>query len=143
MAVTQDGFPVRSWVLPGNTVDVSTIAQVKRDRGLIERAWRTLKATFELMPVRHYAPRRIRAHVHLAQLALTLTRLVEVRSGLTWPEAQMVLDRVGAARLDLDLLGITRIPATTRQLLEKLQVPPMPRLMPFSGVRKVEREPKS
>jgi hypothetical protein len=31
MAVTREGFPVRHWVFPGNTVDVTTVAQVKRD----------------------------------------------------------------------------------------------------------------
>jgi len=31
MAVTRDGLPVRSWVFPGNTVDVKTIAQVKSE----------------------------------------------------------------------------------------------------------------
>lgn len=31
LAVTRDGFPVRHWVFPGNTVDVSTVAQVKAD----------------------------------------------------------------------------------------------------------------
>lgn len=31
LAVTREGIPVRSWVLPGNTADVSTIAQVKAD----------------------------------------------------------------------------------------------------------------
>jgi transposase len=31
MAVTRDGFPVRSWVFPGNTTDVTTIAQIKKD----------------------------------------------------------------------------------------------------------------
>jgi hypothetical protein len=31
LAVTRDGFPVRHWVFPGNTVDVTTIAQVKAD----------------------------------------------------------------------------------------------------------------
>jgi len=30
-AVTRDGIPVRCWVWPGNTVDVSMISQVKRD----------------------------------------------------------------------------------------------------------------
>ena len=37
MAVTREGVPVSSWVLPGNTVDVTTIARVKadlRDRNL-------------------------------------------------------------------------------------------------------------
>jgi len=31
LAVTRDGLPVRSWVLPGNTADVTTIEQVKAD----------------------------------------------------------------------------------------------------------------
>jgi Transposase DDE domain len=31
LAVTRDGFPVRHWVFPGNTVDVSTVERVKRD----------------------------------------------------------------------------------------------------------------
>src|SRR5271166_5493593 len=31
MAVTRDGMPVRSWVLPGNTADVATVARIKKD----------------------------------------------------------------------------------------------------------------
>lgn len=31
LAVTRDGFPVRHWVFPGNTVDVTTVAQVKQE----------------------------------------------------------------------------------------------------------------
>jgi hypothetical protein len=31
LAVTRDGFPVRHWVFPGNTVDVTTVQQVKAD----------------------------------------------------------------------------------------------------------------
>jgi transposase len=31
LAVTRDGLPVKSWVFPGNTADVSTVEQVKRD----------------------------------------------------------------------------------------------------------------
>jgi Transposase DDE domain len=36
LAVTRDGMPVRSWVLPGDTADVATVARVKDDL----RAWR-------------------------------------------------------------------------------------------------------
>ena len=36
MAVTRDGLPVRSWVFPGNTGDVTTIEKVKADL----RGWR-------------------------------------------------------------------------------------------------------
>jgi hypothetical protein len=31
LAVTRDGFPVRHWVFPGNTVDVTTVSRVKED----------------------------------------------------------------------------------------------------------------
>jgi len=31
LAVTRDGFPVRHWIFPGNTVDVTTVEQVKRE----------------------------------------------------------------------------------------------------------------
>ena len=31
LAVTRDGLPVRSWVFPGNTVDATTVATIKKD----------------------------------------------------------------------------------------------------------------
>jgi transposase len=31
LAVTRDGFPVRCWIFPGNTVDVTTVKKVKQD----------------------------------------------------------------------------------------------------------------
>jgi len=34
MAVTRDGIPVKTWVFPGNTADVSTIERVKKDPSL-------------------------------------------------------------------------------------------------------------
>jgi len=33
LAVTKEGFPVRSWVFPGNTTDVKTVQKVKQDLG--------------------------------------------------------------------------------------------------------------
>lgn len=42
MAVTRDGMPVRSWVLPGDTADVSTVARIKDDL----RAWRLGRCVF-------------------------------------------------------------------------------------------------
>lgn len=36
LAVTREGLPVRSWVFPGNTVDVSTVRQIREDL----RSWR-------------------------------------------------------------------------------------------------------
>jgi hypothetical protein len=42
LAVTRDGMPVRSWVLPGDTADVTTVARIKDDL----RNWRLGRCLF-------------------------------------------------------------------------------------------------
>jgi transposase len=42
LALTRDGLPVRSWVFAGNTVDATTVAQVKADL----RGWKLGRAIF-------------------------------------------------------------------------------------------------
>jgi transposase len=42
LAVTRDGYPVRSWVFPGNTTDVTTLEDVKNDL----RGWRLNRCIF-------------------------------------------------------------------------------------------------
>ncbi len=42
LAVTRDGFPVRHWVFPGNTVDVTTVSRVKADL----RGWKLGRCLF-------------------------------------------------------------------------------------------------
>jgi transposase len=42
MAVTRDGYPVKSWVFPGNRTDVSTLQEVKEQL----RGWRLNRCIF-------------------------------------------------------------------------------------------------
>jgi hypothetical protein len=42
LAVTREGLPVRSWVFPGNTTDVSTVERIKDDL----RGWKLGRALF-------------------------------------------------------------------------------------------------
>ena len=42
LVATRDGFPVRHWVFPGNTVDVTTVAKVKEDL----RGWQLTRCLF-------------------------------------------------------------------------------------------------
>lgn len=42
LAVTRDGFPIRHWIFPGNTVDVSTVHRVKREL----KGWRLNRCVF-------------------------------------------------------------------------------------------------
>ena len=42
LAVTREGIPVRHWVFPGNTVDVTTVQQIRTDL----RGWRMTRCVF-------------------------------------------------------------------------------------------------
>lgn len=42
LAVTRDGFPIRHWLFPGNTVDVTTVERVKADL----RGWNLSRCVF-------------------------------------------------------------------------------------------------
>ena len=42
LAVTRDGFPVRHWVFPGNTVDVTTVKNIKADL----KGWQLSRCVF-------------------------------------------------------------------------------------------------
>lgn len=42
LAVTRDGLPIKHWVFPGNTVDVTTVEQVKREL----RGWKLGRCVF-------------------------------------------------------------------------------------------------
>lgn len=42
LAMTRDGFPIKHWVFPGNTVDVTTVEQVKADL----KGWRLTRCVF-------------------------------------------------------------------------------------------------
>ena len=60
----------------------------------MERAWRDLKSELDWRPMFHRKADRIRAHVLLCWLALLLVRVVEVRTGQTWPRVRQELDRL-------------------------------------------------
>jgi hypothetical protein len=44
LAVTRDGLPARSWVLPGNTSDVETVKRVRED----PRGWKLGRALYNV-----------------------------------------------------------------------------------------------
>jgi hypothetical protein len=60
----------------------------------VEDAFRTLKHTLELRPVYHRKEERIRAHVLLCWLALLLVRVIELRTGRTWPTVRHALQQM-------------------------------------------------
>jgi hypothetical protein len=74
LAVTRDGFPVKSWVFPGNTADVTTI---------------------EIRPVFHRSPHRIREElrsIKIGQLFGPKGTVYQVTPGT--PEARNMLKKL-------------------------------------------------
>jgi transposase len=77
LALTRDGLPVRSWVFPGNTVDATTVAQVKEEL----RGWKLGRAIFvgdagmDSAPNRHELAKGVGHYI----LAMPIGKLKEVQ----------------------------------------------------------------
>jgi hypothetical protein len=65
----------------------------------VERAFRTLKSTFDIRPVHHQRPRRIEAHVLLCWLGLLLVRVAETETGRTWRAVREDMEDMALVRL--------------------------------------------
>jgi len=76
-------------VLTTNTeLKAEEIALAYRELWKVERVFRELKSYFEIQPIYHYVPRRIKAHIFLCFLALLLEwelskRLKEIDPGIS------------------------------------------------------------
>ncbi|MBF0458291.1 MAG: transposase [Nitrospirae bacterium] len=60
----------------------------------VERAFRTLKPTWELRPMYHRKDDRISSHILLCFLSLLLIRGAERESGMTWASIRDVMNRL-------------------------------------------------
>lgn len=105
LAVTCDGLPVRldgKFVVHSNddTLSATDMApgyykQLQR----VELALRQLKSGLKLLPVYHWAPHRIHAHVALTLLALLLERMAEIACADTWSNIRDDLSQIKLAQL--------------------------------------------
>ena len=96
-----------------------------------ERAFHTLKGTLDLRPVYHRKEDRIRSHVLICFLALTIVRVCERRTDQTWPTIRDQLWHIQLGRFrstDGDFEQRTELTAEQRALLANLGVPEPPRL---------------
>jgi hypothetical protein len=92
----------------------------------VERGWRDMKQIIDLRPVYHRLEERIRAHVVLCWLALLLIRIIETRSGTTWPRARRELQRLHVGTFTGPtgtFQQVTSLTKPQRDLLAKLGIP--------------------
>src|SRR5205823_11521010 len=96
-----------------------------------ERSFRDLKGILRLRPVYHRLEDRIRAHILICWLALLLIRLCERQANDTWRNTRRELERLhlvtlaGAAG---HVQQTTRLTPAQRDILDRLEVEPPPRL---------------
>jgi transposase len=96
-----------------------------------ERSFRDLKGILRLRPVYHRLEERIRAHILICWLALLLIRICERQATDTWRNLRRELERLhlvtlaGAAG---QVQQTTRLTPEQRDILQRLQIQPPPRL---------------
>ncbi|HEX7547636.1 MAG TPA: IS1634 family transposase, partial [Candidatus Methylomirabilis sp.] len=101
----------------------------------VEESWRELKSGIRLRPVYHWVAHRIHAHVRLSVLSLLLERVAEHLGQDTWRNLRDQLDRVKVAAFRTPhgrLVQTSELTPDTRNLLNRLQIPPPPTILEAS-----------
>jgi transposase len=83
------------WVLETNddTINLEDAALGYKGLMIIERCFRSLKRSqIKMMPMYHWATRRIESHVKICVLALLIERIAELECSKPWHQIKWVLD---------------------------------------------------
>ncbi|MEA1867291.1 MAG: IS1634 family transposase [Thermodesulfobacteriota bacterium] len=118
------------WVLETNddTISLEDAARGYKGLMIIERCFRSLKRTqIKMMPMYHWASRRIEAHVKICVLALMIERIAELRCGKPWHQIRRALDELQVTEffnLNNRVLMRNELPSKTRNIFKLLKITP-------------------
>ena len=118
------------WVIETNddTISLEDAACGYKGLMVIERCFRSLKRTqIKMMPMYHWASRRIEAHVKICVLALLIERIAELQCGKPWHQIRRALERLQVTEFfDLNhrVLMRNEIAADTHKMLKLLKITP-------------------
>jgi hypothetical protein len=118
------------WVLETNddTISLEDAARGYKGLMIIERCFRSLKRTqIKMMPMYHWASRRIETHVKICVLALMIERVAELSCGMPWRQIRHALDELQITEffnLNNRVLMRNELPAKTRKVLKLLKINP-------------------
>nr|WP_321469229.1 IS1634 family transposase [uncultured Desulfobulbus sp.] len=130
------------WVLETNDDTISLEDAALGYKGLlvIERCFRSLKRTqIKMMPMYHWAARRIETHVKICVLALLIERVAERECGEPWSRIRRNLAKLQATEFQNDqhsFFQINSAPEACRELMKKL-VTPLP--TKIFGIKPLEK----
>lgn len=117
------------WVIETNddTISLEDAANGYKSLLVIERCFRSLKRTqIKMMPMYHWATRRIETHVKICVLALLIERIAEQICGVPWNHIRNELAKLQATEFLSDTYRIIRrneIDVRTQSILKKLGIP--------------------
>lgn len=116
------------WVLETNddTISLEDAALGYKSLLIIERCFRSLKRTqIRMMPMYHWAPRRIEAHVKICVLALLLQRAAELKCGESWFRIHNSLSKLQATEFrspKYNFFQINEARKDCREIMGKLAI---------------------
>jgi hypothetical protein len=131
------------WVLETNDDTISLEDAALGYKGLlvIERCFRSLKRTqIQMMPMYHWAARRIETHVKICVLALLLERVAEREGGQPWSHIRAALAKLQATQFKSSQHSFFQInspPKDCRELMKKLATPLPAKVF---GIQPLEKE---
>ena len=123
------------WVLETNddTIALEDAACGYKGLMVIERCFRSLKRTrIKMMPMYHWASRRIEAHVKICVLALMIERVAELECGQPWHQIHQALDELQVTEffnLNHRVLMRNELPSKTTKVLKALKIKPPPQVL--------------
>ena len=118
------------WVLETNddTISLEDAACGYKGLMIIERCFRSLKRTqIKLMPMYHWATRRIESHVKICMLALLIERVAELDCGKPWHQIKRILDGLQITEffsLNYRVLMRNELNRKVRNILKSLKINP-------------------
>jgi hypothetical protein len=116
------------WVIETNddTISLEDAACGYKSLMVIERCFRSLKRTqIKMVPMYHWASRRIVSHVKICVLALLIERIAEMTCGMSWHHIQRNLETLQITEFfDLKYRVLMRNEVTTeaRNILKSLKI---------------------
>jgi transposase len=116
------------WVIETNddTISLEDAACGYKGLMVIERCFRSMKRTqIKMMPMYHWAPRRIEAHVKICVLALLIERVAELTCGKPWQKIRRDLEKLQVSEffnLNFRFAARNEIHPDTRNTLKLLKI---------------------
>jgi transposase len=117
------------WVIETNddTISFEDAACGYKSLMVIEQCFRSLKRTqIKMMPMYHWAPRRIETHVRICVLALLIQRVAEISCQMPWSKIRNILAQLQVTEcqtLDHVFFKLNEVSKEVKEVFEKLDIP--------------------